>query len=201
MFSLFSSLSAEYFFRNGEDIAVLQKATEEMKFFYDLLSKKSNIENNVHYNLCKAMNYEFVHKGGIVFYAGDIPDRFYILLKGTHTSSYFLWQLIAYMQAKPMCCWENQLKKLKSSRKSINCWMKIHMKTRRRASSRYADTYYSSDFRWKRKHWSLFVNSSDFSNAQSKILPIKTIIDIGRQPAIFQLADRTLISGRSYRNF
>lgn len=59
-----------------------------MTFFSELLAKKSNILNNVHLNLCKAMNYEYVKKGSIVFYAGDIPDRFYILLKGNNTPFY-----------------------------------------------------------------------------------------------------------------
>jgi CRP-like cAMP-binding protein len=30
------------------------------------------------------MSFEFAKKGSIVFYAGDIPDRFYILLKGNN---------------------------------------------------------------------------------------------------------------------
>ncbi len=28
------------------------------------------------------MKFEFVKKGGVVFYEGDIPDRFYILIRG-----------------------------------------------------------------------------------------------------------------------
>ncbi|KAL4478319.1 hypothetical protein ABPG72_009555 [Tetrahymena utriculariae] len=68
--------------RNNEDIATLQKATIDMNFFKELLSKKSNIQNNIHQNLCKAMQYEYRKQGSVVFYAGDIPDRFYILLKG-----------------------------------------------------------------------------------------------------------------------
>ncbi|KAL4452880.1 hypothetical protein ABPG74_002445 [Tetrahymena malaccensis] len=68
--------------RNNEDITTLQKATIDMNFFKELLSKKSNIQNNIHQNLCKAMQYEYRKQGSVVFYAGDIPDRFYILLKG-----------------------------------------------------------------------------------------------------------------------
>ncbi|EAR98388.2 cyclic nucleotide-binding domain protein (macronuclear) [Tetrahymena thermophila SB210] len=68
--------------RNNEDLATLQKATIDMNFFKELLSKKSNIQNNIHQNLCKAMQYEYRKQGSVVFYAGDIPDRFYILLKG-----------------------------------------------------------------------------------------------------------------------
>lgn len=53
------------------------KATKSIPFFNKIEEKVLLFQN-----LCKAMQYQFIPKGGIVFYYGDFPDRFYITLKG-----------------------------------------------------------------------------------------------------------------------
>ncbi|KAL4432492.1 hypothetical protein ABPG74_013346 [Tetrahymena malaccensis] len=63
--------------RNGEDIQNIMKATKQIPFFNKIESKVLLFQS-----LCKAMQYQYIPKGGIVFYYGDFPDRFYITLKG-----------------------------------------------------------------------------------------------------------------------
>lgn len=47
-----------------------------------VIYKKSSLESNLHENLCQHIQFEFVKKGGVVFYYGMTPDRFYITLQG-----------------------------------------------------------------------------------------------------------------------
>lgn len=68
--------------RSEEDLNRLMKATMHMDFFKKINKKKSNQEGNLHWNLCRAMEHQFFPKGSVVFYQGDIPDSFFILLEG-----------------------------------------------------------------------------------------------------------------------
>ncbi|EAS03345.1 cyclic nucleotide-binding domain protein (macronuclear) [Tetrahymena thermophila SB210] len=63
--------------RNGEDIQNIMRATKQIPFFNKIESKVLLFQS-----LCKAMQYQYIPKGGIVFFYGDFPDRFYITLKG-----------------------------------------------------------------------------------------------------------------------
>ncbi|KAL4476007.1 hypothetical protein ABPG72_007893 [Tetrahymena utriculariae] len=63
--------------RNGEDIQNIMKATKQIPFFNKIESKVLLFQS-----LCKSMQYQYIPKGGIVFYYGDFPNRFYITLKG-----------------------------------------------------------------------------------------------------------------------
>ena len=47
---------------------ILIEATKEMEFFQNMCNNKSSKEINLHLNLCRAMQFQFVPKGKIVFY-------------------------------------------------------------------------------------------------------------------------------------
>jgi CRP-like cAMP-binding protein len=49
-----------------------------MEFFKQFTGRKEEI----HKEICKHMSFEYYTTGKIIFYQGDAPDKFYMLLKG-----------------------------------------------------------------------------------------------------------------------
>lgn len=49
-----------------------------MEFFKQFTGRKEEI----HREICRHMSFEYYTTGKIIFYQGDIPDKFYMLLKG-----------------------------------------------------------------------------------------------------------------------
>lgn len=68
--------------RTLEEIQTLVKMTEEMPFFKRIGSKASN-SSNLHSKCCKLLRYRMLPKGTAAMYFGDMPDCFYLILKGS----------------------------------------------------------------------------------------------------------------------
>lgn len=67
--------------RNEEDVKVIMKGTRHLKFFQELLQSKN--KHRLHYLTCKYMTLRSYDQGDIIFKENDIPDNFYIILRGT----------------------------------------------------------------------------------------------------------------------
>ncbi|EAR86442.2 cyclic nucleotide-binding domain protein (macronuclear) [Tetrahymena thermophila SB210] len=69
--------------RYEEEVSILHKWTQRFKFFQELNAKQSNIDMRIHEKCCTKIKYEKINKGQQVFMAGDIPEKFYIILSGS----------------------------------------------------------------------------------------------------------------------
>ncbi|KAL4474954.1 hypothetical protein ABPG74_001650 [Tetrahymena malaccensis] len=69
--------------RYEEEVSILHKWTQRFKFFQELNAKQSNIDMRIHEKCCTKIKYEQINKGQQVFMAGDIPEKFYIILSGS----------------------------------------------------------------------------------------------------------------------
>lgn len=69
--------------RTTEEVQYMVHMTESMSFFQKLSKKMGQNYSNSHYKCLKLMRYKMVPKGQAVVYHGEIPDAFYIILKGS----------------------------------------------------------------------------------------------------------------------
>ena len=69
--------------RIKEEIQILVLATKNFKFFKSLNEKPMNVKLKIHERCCARMKYEFHKKGSTVFFIGDLPEKFYIILLGS----------------------------------------------------------------------------------------------------------------------
>lgn len=69
--------------RSEEELGILMKYSENLDFFQNMNKKQINIQMKTHEKCCSRMEYDQVKKGNAVFMAGDLPEKFYIILKGS----------------------------------------------------------------------------------------------------------------------
>lgn len=69
--------------RSSEELSLLIRFTSSLSFFQTINSKNGHQQANTHQKCVKLMKYKFFPKGHTVIRFGELPDSFYIILKGS----------------------------------------------------------------------------------------------------------------------
>lgn len=68
--------------KQPNEVRMLVDLTKDLQYFRKINQSVINQQANLHYNICKNLRYEYYHKGDIIFYDGEDPLKFYIIIKG-----------------------------------------------------------------------------------------------------------------------
>ncbi|KAL4492827.1 hypothetical protein ABPG73_010376 [Tetrahymena malaccensis] len=158
--------------RSEDEINILQQWTSRFKFFEDLNRKQINVELRLHHKCCSRIKYEKVSKGAAVFQAGDIPEKFYIVLSG---SVNVMLPKAREQLAQEVVNEKSRIKNLKTLEIKNSIWYRINqIKDRREQLKMTKSQSYSQPF--SPHHSISFYKSPSFKRVDSITSPRQNIL-------------------------